>query len=98
MEGLPMQKAHLIVTGRVQGVFYRANAQKKGEHLGLSGWVRNTSDGAVEAEAVGPKDVIEMFIEWCRRGPPEAFVKHVEVSWEEIDDADGEQERGFYIR
>jgi len=90
-----MKQAHLIIIGRVQGVFYRANAQKEAQRLGLSGWVRNRGDGSVEAKATGTKEALEAFIDWCRKGPPAASVEKVEVSWKESTE---EGAKGFHIR
>lgn len=70
----------LRVTGRVQGVFYRASTEEAAGRLGLGGFVRNTPDGAVEIEAQGPRDRVEELIRWCRRGPPGARVQQVEVT------------------
>ncbi|TCJ12430.1 acylphosphatase [Flaviaesturariibacter flavus] len=68
------------VTGKVQGVFYRASAQEQAEALGLSGWVRNCPDGSVEALVSGTEDQVAAFIAWCRRGPEKAQVQEVQVS------------------
>jgi len=74
-------RADLHITGRVQGVFYRASAQEEAMRLGLCGEIRNLPDGAVEAVVEGPRERIEEFIAWCRRGPPGAQVKNVGVRW-----------------
>jgi len=71
---------HLVVVGRVQGVNYRARALSEATRLGLSGWVRNRFDGTVEAQAEGPKDSVDAFVAWCRRGPPAARVEEVRIS------------------
>lgn len=76
-------RAHLIVKGRVQGVFFRAHAQETATRLGLTGWVRNMDDGGVEIVAEGKKPVIEKLVEWCQAGPPSARVLSVHVEWEE---------------
>ena len=76
-------RAHLWISGRVQGVFYRASTCEKGGELGLGGWVRNLADGRVEAVAEGEKVAVCALIEWCRSGPPLASVDRVEVDWEE---------------
>jgi acylphosphatase len=68
------------VTGKVQGVFYRATAREVAEGLGLKGWVRNCDDGSVEAVAAGPAAALAEFIAWCRRGPEKASVKEVKVN------------------
>ncbi len=67
------------VHGRVQGVFYRANARTTATRLGLRGWVRNLPDGTVEAVAAGPPAAVEEFITWCRQGPPAARVDRIVV-------------------
>jgi len=71
----------LLITGRVQGVFYRATAQQEGMRLSLLGEVRNLPDGSVEAVVEGPRERIEEFIDWCKRGPPSADVENVRVRW-----------------
>ena len=68
------------ITGRVQGVFYRASTRDTATRLGLVGWVRNTHDGAVEIEAEGPPDRVESLHRWCHRGPPAAHVAGVEIA------------------
>lgn len=75
-----MTRVHLRVFGRVQGVWYRGSAQRAAVGLGLGGWVRNRSDGTVEAVAEGPEDAVEAFVQWCHRGPELATVEGVEVS------------------
>jgi acylphosphatase len=74
-------RAEVLILGRVQGVFYRASAQQEGMRLGLLGEVRNLPDGSVEAIVEGPKERIEEFVEWCKRGPPSAEVEDVRVRW-----------------
>lgn len=73
--------AHVIVRGKVQGVYFRANTQKTAESLDLAGWVRNRPDGSVEIHAEGEKAKLEKLIVWCRQGPPSAQVKDVEIKW-----------------
>ena len=70
---------HVIISGRVQGVWFRANTKQKAEQLGLTGWVRNTSDGCVEAVFEGEERLIKEMIEWCNKGPSLAKVEKVEV-------------------
>lgn len=71
---------YLRVTGRVQGVFYRESMRQEAERLGVTGWVRNRSDGAVEAVVHGAPDAIDAITRWARRGPADAAVSSVEVS------------------
>jgi acylphosphatase len=74
-----VRRVHAIVTGRVQGVSYRASTASEARLLGLVGWVRNLGDGSVELEAEGPPDQIERLLAWCRKGPPAARVADVAV-------------------
>jgi acylphosphatase len=76
-------RAHVTVRGRVQGVFFRAEARDRASSLGLAGWVRNNLDGSVEAVFEGAKDRVESMVAWCRRGPSGAFVEDADVRWEE---------------
>jgi acylphosphatase len=85
-----LMRAHLVVSGRVQGVNYRRDAQRRASQLGLVGWVRNLPDGCVEAVAEGPAGEVDEFLDWCRRGPLLANVSNVEVSWEEPTGEHGE--------
>jgi len=75
-------RAHVIISGRVQGVFFRTETQDEAIRKGMTGWVRNMPDGRVEAVFEGEKDNVEKLIEFCRRGPPGARVTKVEVVWE----------------
>lgn len=86
-------RAHVVISGRVQGVCFRASTIDEAEAGGVAGWVRNTPDGRVEAMFEGEKSAVEAMIAWCRRGPPAARVNGVEVIWGEPQ---GEQ--GFGIR
>lgn len=71
---------HLVITGRVQGVAYRASMARKALAIGVAGWVRNRADGSVEAVVAGtPEQVAEIML-WARHGPPSAVVEHVAVS------------------
>jgi acylphosphatase len=71
------------VRGRVQGVFFRAEARARGESLGLAGWIRNLPDGRVEAVFEGEDERVESMVEWCRHGPAGAEVDAVDVEREE---------------
>ena len=70
----------LIITGRVQGVFFRATAKRRAQELGLNGYVRNLPDDTVEAVVAGPEEDVEKFVSFCREGSPAARVENVEVS------------------
>jgi acylphosphatase len=72
-------RAHLIIQGRVQGVFFRANTREEASRLGLTGWVRNCPDGSVEVMVEGDKTKVEELIRWCHQGPPGAHVTKVET-------------------
>jgi len=84
-----MEKArlHVVVEGRVQGVFFRVTTREEACSLGLSGWVKNCLDGRVEAVFEGEREKVEQILKWCRKGPPGATVRNVEVNW---GDATGE--------
>ena len=86
-------RAHVFVSGRVQGVFFRAETSRLARSRGLAGWVRNLPDGRVEAVFEGPRWAVESMLEWVRAGPRGAAVRSVEVSWE-----DPEMEHGFSVR
>ena len=78
-----MIRAHVFISGRVQGVFFRANTKRVAEELGVKGWVRNLPDGRVEAVFEGEEESVKKIIEWCHQGPPAARVDKVEVTYEE---------------
>ena len=82
-----MIRAHIIVSGRVQGVFFRNNTQKKAQELGLVGWVRNLLFWKVEVLCEGRKEQVEQLIEWLNSGPRLAKVNDVKI---EYGDATGE--------
>jgi acylphosphatase len=84
---------HVRVTGRVQGVFFRAWAQDEARALGVRGWIRNCSDGSVEAQLEGPEEAVEELIDLMREGPPGAHVAHSEV-----EEVDAEGLSGFDVR
>lgn len=74
-----MKTVHILVEGRVQGVFFRANTKKKAQSLGLTGWVKNLDDGGVEVVAEGER--VSDLLEWIKKGGPSlARVKRIEVS------------------
>ncbi|GAB4334134.1 MAG: acylphosphatase [Flammeovirgaceae bacterium] len=76
-----MSRKHLKITvsGRVQGVFYRASTEEKAKSLGLTGFVRNMPNGEVYIEAEGTEDQLNAFVKWCKSGPPLAKVESVKV-------------------
>ncbi len=78
-----MPTSHLIISGKVQGVFYRASAKQMAETLSVTGWIKNTWDGNVEAVVSGDKEALEKFIAWCKKGPARAEVSEVIVTPEE---------------
>ena len=88
-----MTRVHVRIRGRVQGVFFRAEARARAESLGLAGWVRNAEDGSVEAVFEGDEGRVESMLGWCRRGPSGANVDDVEVDPEEPTG-----ETGFHVR
>ena len=76
----PIICRHLVITGRVQGVAYRITMQEEAQRLGVRGWVRNRSQGDVEALVQGAPDAVEAIIEWARRGPSLAIVRNVQIN------------------
>lgn len=86
-------RAHAVIQGRVQGVFFRAETRRRALSLGLTGWVRNRADGAVEAVFEGPRERVESMLGWCERGPAGAEVDSVSADWEPA-----RGERGFAVR
>jgi len=77
----------LRIFGQVQGVFFRHSTKREAERLSLVGWVRNNDDGSVEALAQGPKNKLEEFVAWCKKGPPFAKVENVEVDWQSSEES-----------
>ena len=75
----------MTVRGRVQGVFFRAETRERARSLGIGGWIRNNSDGSVEAVFEGPPERVELLVDWCRRGPQGAEVEALDVEWEESE-------------
>jgi len=77
------KRGHIFISGKVQGVFFRSTIRKKAKELGVNGWVKNLTDGRVEAIFEGEEEKIKKMIEFCHKGPKAANVKDVEVKWEE---------------
>jgi acylphosphatase len=88
-----LSRAHVVVRGLVQGVYFRGETRERARSVGVAGWVRNRPDGAVEAVFEGAGERVESMVAWCRRGPAGARVDDVAVDWQQPD---GEQ--GFSIR
>ncbi len=80
-----MVRAHIVVSGRVQGVFFRAHAQRESVLLGVTGWVKNIFDGRVEIMAEGKKEQVERLIAAVKQGPPQAYVEDAGVEWLEFE-------------
>lgn len=77
-------RAHIFVSGQVQGVFFRTETRKKARELGLAGWVKNLSDGRVEAVFEGDRGQVEQMLKWAESGPPGAIVGDLELVWEDF--------------
>ena len=76
------KRAHAIITGKVQGVFFRVETKHAAEGFGVFGWVRNKMDGSVEAVFEGKDVDVEAMLAWCQTGPPRASVSKVDVTWQ----------------
>jgi acylphosphatase len=85
-------RCRVVVSGRVQGVFFRDSCRSQAQRLGVRGWVRNLPDHTVEVVAEGPRDRVDQLLDWCRLGPPRAQVTGLVVT-DEVPAA----ERGFRI-
>lgn len=94
MEDNTQRRVHGFLSGRVQGVFFRASMRDKARDLGVAGWVRNLRDGRVEFVAEGDTEAVQQLVEWARVGPPHASVTDVELDEEPPTDS----ERYFRIR
>ena len=92
MDALRIRR-RVVVSGRVQGVFFRSSTEEEARALGVDGWVRNRPDGSVEAVFEGPADAVDALVEFCRRGPRWALVEKVEV-----EEEPPESQRGFRVR
>ena len=74
-----VETLHLVIYGRVQGVFFRQSMQREAQYRAISGWVRNRSDGAVEAVVQGEPGAVDAMLRWAQRGPDMAQVERVET-------------------
>ncbi|HAG82702.1 MAG TPA: acylphosphatase [Cyanobacteria bacterium UBA12227] len=79
----PLNRVHVFISGKVQGVGYRYSTFHQAKHLGINGWVRNLLDGRVEAVFEGTQDMVNAMVRWCYNGPLGAVVKDVIVEYEE---------------
>ena len=82
-------RKHVVVSGRVQGVFFRDSVRRLAEQQSVAGWVRNTWDGTVEAAFEGEPDAVEQLVDFCREGPRGAAVDHVDVKSEQPEGVTG---------
>ncbi|WP_193308657.1 acylphosphatase [Halorubrum halophilum] len=82
-------RAHVYVSGRVQGVYYRATTRDTAQETGVDGWVRNLDDGRVEAVFEGPESAVEEMVAWCETGSRAASVDAVDATYEEPEGLDG---------
>jgi len=77
-------RAHVFVSGRVQGIFFRSETKHKAESHNVKGWVRNLPDGRVEAVFEGEEETVKALIEFCKRGPPGARITNIDLRWEKF--------------
>jgi acylphosphatase len=75
------KRIHLVVRGRVQGVYFRASTQREAKRLGLTGWVKNRPDGGVEIVAEGEEDQVKDLLSWAQHGPSTARVEGLDTRW-----------------
>ena len=85
-------RAHVVVQGFVQGIWFRASTKDEANRVGVTGWVRNLPDGSVEAVFEGKKKNVEVIVNWCHRGPSGAKVDKVEIAWEQFTSEFGDFE------
>ena len=82
-------RAHVFISGQVQGVNFRATMRDQARRVGVEGWVRNLRDGRVEAIFEGSRAAVQRLVSWCYSGPPSAHVEQVEVEWQEATHREG---------
>ena len=90
MNGNDIKNVRVLISGRVQGVCFRACTRDQAQILDLSGWVRNLSDGRVEALFEGPSEVIDQMLEWCKEGAPSSSVSDLEVFKDDASTSNGD--------
>ncbi|MCS6881035.1 MAG: acylphosphatase [Oscillochloridaceae bacterium] len=83
-------RARVVISGRVQGVGFRAYTRTRARSLGVKGWVRNLPDGRVEAVFEGTRAAVQQMVSWCYSGPGSAVVEKVNVTWEPATGKEGE--------
>ena len=88
---MDIEATDIVVTGRVQGVFYRAGMREQAERLEVAGWVRNEPDGSVRAHLEGAPAAVSELLEWCASGTPAAQVEDVSTQPAEVTEARGFQ-------
>lgn len=76
-------RAHVVISGRVQGVFFRAHTRDIATKFNVNGWVKNRDDGKVEALLEGDEENVKAVLDWCQDGPPSARVSGVDTKWED---------------
>jgi acylphosphatase len=89
-----MKALHLMIHGRVQGVWFRASTLETAHQLKVKGWVRNTPEGNVEAHIQGEESSVDKMLSWCSKGPPGALVEYIDVS----EASPKEEYKAFNIR
>ena len=82
VNAMPKVRAYVVISGRVQGVYYRALTREQARELGVNGWVKNRPDRKVEGLFEGDREEVDKLISWCRQGPPNAWVSGVDVRYE----------------
>jgi acylphosphatase len=75
-----MPTIEILISGEVQGVFFRVTAKDIADELGIKGWVKNTEDGNVQAIATGTQQQLDKFVKWCKQGPPKAKVENMKLT------------------
>jgi len=83
-------RLHVVLTGKVQGVFFRSGIKEHADHYGVGGWVRNNRDGTLEAVFEGSKETLSKLLAYCKKGPAEALVSDVQAKWSEKEEGFGE--------
>ena len=83
-----MAKVRILITGKVQGVFFRQSACQQAKILKIAGWIKNLPDGSVLSEAIGLKSALFSYISWCKNGSPRAQVANTIIEWLENEDSD----------